>query len=152
MATGGLSRLSLLPLHSFVLRLVHRRCPGRSRRGGVGLLEYRGGLRGAWAGKARPKLAVMCKNFLSYPEELTGSLHSHLNEQTNALPALCRQRWCGDSNLEPLGPVFSPRLSQPSFSFYFPTPPSSRPKLSNFIGRLSGHGERVPGAPQDALR
>lgn len=84
---------------------------------GVGVLERRGGLGGAWAGKARPEPAGMCKS-LSPCEERSGGRRSRLNEQTCAPSApqtkVPRGLESGASRTSPLARATAALLFLPS--------------------------------------
>lgn len=117
---------------------------------GVGVSERRGGLGGAWAGKARPEPAGMCKS-LSPCEERSGGYRSRLNEQTCAPSAPQTKVAAGTRIWSLQGQPSRPGHGSPPFPSISPPAPSHRPWLSNFTGGSRGRGERVPGAPRDAL-
>lgn len=115
--TWGLSRPSLVPLGSFVLRAERRGWPGGSRGWGWGCwsaAEVR-------EAPGREKLALnheRCARILSHPEEQSGGFHSGLKEQTSALSALqtkvARGPESGASRTSLLAPTTAVLLFLPS--------------------------------------
>lgn len=113
---------------------------------GVGLLEHRGGLGGAWAGKACPEAAGTCRRFIS-PRGATWRL-SLPSPQAKQRSERSSDKGGAGTRIGGLGDQRSdPGYSGPPFPSIPPPPLRFRPKLSNFPS-----GERVPGAPRDALR
>lgn len=150
LVTWGLSRLSpRCLLGSFVLRAARSDRPGKEQGMGVGWLEHRGGLGGAWAGKAAPEPAGMCKNFyLTMKSEAIAPVSTSgpcAPSAPQTKVALGHES--GASGTSPLAPATAALLCLPSPAA---TPPPG-PKLSNFTGGSRGRGERAPGAPRNAL-
>lgn len=97
------------PLGSFVQRAVRQSRPGGSREWGVGLLERRGGLLRRQGGKSLPLTNRDVQEFYLILKSEVKAL-APLSTSKPVLRALFRQRWRGDPNMGPLGPVLSPGL------------------------------------------
>lgn len=150
LVTWGLSRLSPVPLGSFVLRAVRGDRPGRSRGWGWGCWSTTE----VWEAPGREKLAPhqqgCARIFISTKSE--GEAIAPVSVSKPALGALHRQRWRRDSNLEPPGPALSLRQGQLSFSSHHPTPSQHSALVEQLYWRVPESECREPGGTPSAER
>lgn len=86
----------------------------------------------------------MCKNFISLRAQRRPSLPP---PRANLRSERSRQRWRGDSNLEPPGPALSPGRRQPSFSFPLPTPSQLSALVEQLYWRVPRPRRASAGSP-----
>lgn len=145
LATWGLSRLSLVPPDSFVLRAVRRGRPRGSRGWGWGCWSAAE----VWEAPGREKLALNLRDvqefYLTLKSEV--AVFARVSTSKRALRALSRQRWLGDPNLEPLGPALLPRLQQSSLSFHLPTPSQLSARVEQLYWLVERRRRECAGSP-----